>query len=425
MPHERRRAPPPVCGGGGPPPASGLQAGKAGGPGAAAAGGGGGGGGALPGNGGRPPGVGPAPSRRVARLGCSRLARRAQPRVMAAAPVAGGARSEVGPGPAGLPGGGKPRWRISSSWARAAICCDISVAWIPWNSPSSQPTSCACAMRSSARSARRCRRAAPCARARPPGPATALGEVVDRLLVDLAQAHPALLVERGGRTSSSSVLTMEPMRSTLAGSFTDSSCAPPLLVPVPARQDLVGGDRLDPSLPAHRSVTGLSVTALSGHALSVTAPLVTALGHIVGRVTRRVSHGAFRHSPIFSSGSSRHGSLGHAEDPMLPPAGGSRGRQPSRGIIISAGVRDPCRAMSRSSPVSAGSRKRSVRTAPARRRPGAPTPPARARRPSQSSATICSFVRTQATSPCRAAAIRPRRPPPRGGRAASGSGLLR
>ena len=39
--------------------------------------------------------------------------------------------------------------RISSNCRCACICCVNSVAWIPWKSPSSQPTSCACAMRSS------------------------------------------------------------------------------------------------------------------------------------------------------------------------------------------------------------------------------------------------------------------------------------
>ena len=39
---------------------------------------------------------------------------------------------------------------MSSSWARVAICWAMSVAWMPWNSPSSQPTSWAWAIRSSA-----------------------------------------------------------------------------------------------------------------------------------------------------------------------------------------------------------------------------------------------------------------------------------
>ena len=38
----------------------------------------------------------------------------------------------------------------SPAAARAAICCAKSAVWMPWNSPSSHPTSWACAMRSSA-----------------------------------------------------------------------------------------------------------------------------------------------------------------------------------------------------------------------------------------------------------------------------------
>ena len=77
-------------------------------------------------------------------------------------PSLAAAGSEVGP--AGLllhrdrcavragaiaPGGSALR-RISSSWARAAICWANSAVWMPWNSPSSQPTSWAWAIRSSA-----------------------------------------------------------------------------------------------------------------------------------------------------------------------------------------------------------------------------------------------------------------------------------
>ena len=46
-----------------------------------------------------------------------------------------------------IPGGSARR--ICSSCARAAICCANSVVWMPWKRPSSQPTSCACAIRSS------------------------------------------------------------------------------------------------------------------------------------------------------------------------------------------------------------------------------------------------------------------------------------
>src|SRR5215467_12358649 len=45
--------------------------------------------------------------------------------------------------------GGRAR-RICSSWARAAICCANKVVWMPWNNPSSHPTSWAWATRSSA-----------------------------------------------------------------------------------------------------------------------------------------------------------------------------------------------------------------------------------------------------------------------------------
>ena len=49
----------------------------------------------------------------------------------------------------GLWPGGSCRRICSSCW-RAAICWANSVAWMPWNRPSSQPTSWAWAMRSSA-----------------------------------------------------------------------------------------------------------------------------------------------------------------------------------------------------------------------------------------------------------------------------------
>ncbi len=37
--------------------------------------------------------------------------------------------------------GGRPRRRISINWACAASCCVAIAAWIPWNSPSSHPSS--------------------------------------------------------------------------------------------------------------------------------------------------------------------------------------------------------------------------------------------------------------------------------------------
>ena len=54
----------------------------------------------------------------------------------------GAAPAAAGPRP-----GGSPRRRSSSSCARACICWAQIAAWIPWKSPSSQPTSCAWASR--------------------------------------------------------------------------------------------------------------------------------------------------------------------------------------------------------------------------------------------------------------------------------------
>ena len=97
-----------------------------------------------------------------------------------------------------------------------------------------------------------------------------LGQFVDRLLVDLAQAHPAPLVQRRARTSSSSCLTMEPMRSTLAGSFTDSvACAP------------------WPSSPVRRS---------RGPRRARWRPAGSAAAARAAHVARHVAHGAFRWS---------------------------------------------------------------------------------------------------------------------------------
>ena len=60
-----------------------------------------------------------------------------------------GRRRGAAPGAADGPPGRALR-RISSSWARAAICWANSAVWMPWKTPSSQPTSWAWAMRSSA-----------------------------------------------------------------------------------------------------------------------------------------------------------------------------------------------------------------------------------------------------------------------------------
>ena len=97
---------------------------------------------------------------------------------------------------AAAPGGSWPR--ICSSCWRAAICWANSVAWMPWKSPSSQPTSWAWATRSSA--------SVGVAPTRTAGPGSASSsrrsgdsvsaELLDRLLVDRLQPVAAGLVER-------------------------------------------------------------------------------------------------------------------------------------------------------------------------------------------------------------------------------------
>ena len=69
----------------------------------------------------------------------------ARPSAWSACPAA----SATGRGPRRAVPAAAPR-RICSSWARAAICWANSAVWMPWNSPSSQPTSWAWAIRSSA-----------------------------------------------------------------------------------------------------------------------------------------------------------------------------------------------------------------------------------------------------------------------------------
>ena len=71
------------------------------------------------------------------------------------AAVSAGGRLEYCPPPGRCSGWadgppGSALRRISSSWARAAICWANSAVWMPWKTPSSQPTSWAWAIRSSA-----------------------------------------------------------------------------------------------------------------------------------------------------------------------------------------------------------------------------------------------------------------------------------
>jgi len=119
--------------------------------------------------------------------------------------------------------GGRAR-RICSSCARAAICCANRVVWMPWNSPSSQPTSCACAIRSSASLG-----GAPSANgsdSRSSSSTSSGASPSSSSLIELAwiSASRARLFSSSGAdfTSSSSWRIMLPIRITLAGCSTIS-----------------------------------------------------------------------------------------------------------------------------------------------------------------------------------------------------------
>ncbi len=88
---------------------------------------------------------------RVARRECVSHARRLLERAKVSGKH-GGAEAESGRNYRYCPGSrrssppsdgpeGRPRRRISSNWARACACCAQSAAWMPWNNPSSHPTS--------------------------------------------------------------------------------------------------------------------------------------------------------------------------------------------------------------------------------------------------------------------------------------------
>ena len=89
------------------------------------------------------------------------------------------------------------RWRISSNWRWACICWVNSVAWIPWNRPSSQPTSWACAIRSSDSLGVSLENVSVhLVELRAQVGGEDLFELVDRPLVDLLQRAAARVVER-------------------------------------------------------------------------------------------------------------------------------------------------------------------------------------------------------------------------------------
>ena len=113
--------------------------------------------------------------------------------------LSGAASGPLGCPPGIVRPGGRARRRRSSNCARAAICWANSAVWMPWNSPSSQPTSWACATRSSASEGHRVvgeRQRDPLELLDELG-CEALLELLDRAGVDLLQARPARLVQLG------------------------------------------------------------------------------------------------------------------------------------------------------------------------------------------------------------------------------------
>src|SRR5450755_2760453 len=124
--------------------------------------------------------------------------------------------------PGAMPGGSARR--ICSSWARAAICWANKVVWIPWNRPSSQPTSCAWATRSSAslgRSSSANGKESRSSSETSSGASPSSSSLIELWWISLSLA---LLFSSSGaaRTSSSSWRIMLPIRMTLAGCSTIS-----------------------------------------------------------------------------------------------------------------------------------------------------------------------------------------------------------
>ena len=101
-------------------------------------------------------------------------------------------------------------------------------------------------------------------------------------------------------------------------------------------------------------------------------------------------------------------SVGHrpSDRPMLPPAPPRHAaRQPSSGTSISAAVSEPWRALGAARRCRPGRGRPWARRGRGRRRRGGRRPRPTGTPPSQPSSMICSRVRTQATSPCSAAAV--------------------
>ena len=124
-----------------------------------------------------------------------------------------------GPSRRGRPGSACRPPRICSSCTRAAICWATRAAWMPWNRPSSQPTSWACAIRSSASlggvsspNGSESRSSS----SRSSGARPSSSSAIDRWWISRSRLRLASS-SGAARTSSSSCLIMLPIRMTLAG----------------------------------------------------------------------------------------------------------------------------------------------------------------------------------------------------------------
>ncbi len=164
--------------------------------------------------------------------------------------------------PRGRPGGGRPRvprrhpaagHGASAPAARAAICWAKSVVWIPWKSPSSQPTSWACAMRSSASlgvassvKGRESRSSSSTSSGARPSSSS----FTELAWISLRRLR--LASSRGAaRTSSSSCLIMLPIRMTFAGCSTCSVTG-------------VSRESSSPSLPPPSAIPSWPTTRICG-----------------------------------------------------------------------------------------------------------------------------------------------------------------
>ena len=120
------------------------------------------------------------------------------------------------------------RRRISSNCCRAAICWANSAVWMPWKRPSSQPTSWAWAIRSSASvgtvssvNGSESRSSSSTSSGASPDSSS----VSDRRWMSRSRTRDASS-SGAERTSSSSCLIIEPIRMTLAGCSTSSATLP-------------------------------------------------------------------------------------------------------------------------------------------------------------------------------------------------------